>query len=350
MTMAQNNEHQTVLAAEYALGTLDSAERARVESLMQIEPRYRVAVRRWERQLGALNHLVGLVEPAPEVWQRILARTRPEPVAAHPPSGGAAEQLTERDADGVAEKLIAGVAAAAMSASSQRTPVLQPSVPRQRETPLRWPMAVAVLLALSAALAGLAYTQIYAPEYLPPYLRAKPLSVTEATPVAAIKASDASAAPLQGNLLYALMQSTLPDTAFALQFDAGKRTLTIRRFIQPPESDRVHKLWMILSDPTTAEEVGFLPVDQPSATFDLSSHSVSQLSNATYFISSEPATSPSDETAAAPEALFWGKLVDMATDAEATKAFPTLTKPDDEPVADAGPADEPKDNNDPGKQ
>src|SRR5512135_1981219 len=68
-----HNDDQIALAAEYALGTLDGGERAQVEALMAADEDYAGLVQAWEFRLSVLNQMVGLVEPRPEVWDRIKA-------------------------------------------------------------------------------------------------------------------------------------------------------------------------------------------------------------------------------------------------------------------------------------
>src|SRR3954470_9420856 len=68
--MAYSEDH-IALAAEYALGTLDADERAQVETMMAVDTEYAAIVRSWEYRLGALNQMVGSVEPRPIVWENI---------------------------------------------------------------------------------------------------------------------------------------------------------------------------------------------------------------------------------------------------------------------------------------
>src|SRR5882762_697301 len=68
--MAYSEDH-IALAAEYALGTLDAGERAQVETMMSVDADFTAMVHAWEHKLGALNQMVGSVEPRPEVWDRI---------------------------------------------------------------------------------------------------------------------------------------------------------------------------------------------------------------------------------------------------------------------------------------
>src|ERR1700760_5003140 len=70
--MAYSEDH-IALAAEYALGTLDAGERAQVESMMSADIDYSAVVLAWEHKLGALNQMVGSVEPRPELWEKIKA-------------------------------------------------------------------------------------------------------------------------------------------------------------------------------------------------------------------------------------------------------------------------------------
>ncbi|MGJ4953316.1 anti-sigma factor [Bradyrhizobium sp. HKCCYLS20291] len=81
--MAYSEDH-IALAAEYALGTLDGAERAQVETMMAVDRDFAAVVQAWELRLGALNQMVGLVEPRAELWDRIkaeIARSSPKAVA-----------------------------------------------------------------------------------------------------------------------------------------------------------------------------------------------------------------------------------------------------------------------------
>ena len=49
--MIAEDDHEMV-AAEYALGTLDIAEREEVRTLMVANPAFAALVQRWERRLG----------------------------------------------------------------------------------------------------------------------------------------------------------------------------------------------------------------------------------------------------------------------------------------------------------
>src|ERR1700724_303600 len=70
--MAYSEDH-IVLAAEYALGTLDADERAQVESMMSVDRNFAAMIEAWAHRLAALNQMVGSIEPRPEVWDQIRA-------------------------------------------------------------------------------------------------------------------------------------------------------------------------------------------------------------------------------------------------------------------------------------
>src|ERR1700748_3235103 len=73
--MAYSEDH-IALAAEYALGTLDTEERAQVEAMMSVDRDFTAMVEAWEQKLGALNQMVGAVEPRPFLWENIKAAIR----------------------------------------------------------------------------------------------------------------------------------------------------------------------------------------------------------------------------------------------------------------------------------
>src|SRR5262245_61958633 len=62
------------LAAEYVLGTLDSAERAQASSLLAADEAFVAKVKVWERRLGELHLMVEPVEPDGRIWQPLKAK------------------------------------------------------------------------------------------------------------------------------------------------------------------------------------------------------------------------------------------------------------------------------------
>src|SRR3954447_3603059 len=69
--MMATSEDHNARSAEYALGTLDADERAQAEAMMAADKNFAALVDGWAWKLGALNQMVGSVEPRPEVWDKI---------------------------------------------------------------------------------------------------------------------------------------------------------------------------------------------------------------------------------------------------------------------------------------
>src|SRR5579862_1201905 len=80
------DEDTGLLAAEFVLGTLDSAERANAHSLLKVDHAFIAMVRIWERRFGDLHLMVEPVDPDAKILERIkskLPAAAPgEPVAA----------------------------------------------------------------------------------------------------------------------------------------------------------------------------------------------------------------------------------------------------------------------------
>src|SRR5260370_24559838 len=74
--MMAYSEDDIALAAEYALGTLDADERARVETMMSLDKDFAAIVEAWEHKLGILNQMVGSIEPPAEGWDKIKTAVR----------------------------------------------------------------------------------------------------------------------------------------------------------------------------------------------------------------------------------------------------------------------------------
>ncbi len=73
-------------AAEYALGTLDPAERATLAARRLREPELDQAIRAWEARLAPLAEAAPAIEPPQDLLAAIEARIRPGSGAAQPPA------------------------------------------------------------------------------------------------------------------------------------------------------------------------------------------------------------------------------------------------------------------------
>ena len=71
------DEDRENLAGEYALGTLDAAERANAERLIASSEEFAARVRYWENRLAHLADAVPPVEPPASLWPRILRALPP---------------------------------------------------------------------------------------------------------------------------------------------------------------------------------------------------------------------------------------------------------------------------------
>lgn len=63
------------LAAEYALGSLEGAEREQAERLLREDAGFARAVQDWQVRLAPLSRLIAPVAPPPGLWARIEAST-----------------------------------------------------------------------------------------------------------------------------------------------------------------------------------------------------------------------------------------------------------------------------------
>src|SRR5512141_2770900 len=153
--MMAYSEHHIALAAEYALGTLDADERAQVETMMSVDKDFTAMVGAWEYRLGVLNQMVGMVEPPPELWDRIrTAVGHSEPQA----------PLVLPDAE-----------PPVVSVAAEAAPVVDTSnVIRLSARARRWRNVATLTTAIAAALVAMIAVGAYQPDLLPDALRPKP--------------------------------------------------------------------------------------------------------------------------------------------------------------------------------
>lgn len=77
--MTRLSDEMEALAGEYALGTLDAAERAAVEARMAIDPAFREAVQAWRQRLAPLDDTASPLVPDPALWSRIESQMNLHP-------------------------------------------------------------------------------------------------------------------------------------------------------------------------------------------------------------------------------------------------------------------------------
>jgi anti-sigma-K factor RskA len=297
--MAYSEDH-IALAAEYALGTLDAGERAQVETMMAVDTEYTALVRAWEYRLGALNQMVGSVEPRPIVWQNIKAAIGhsteqqvplvlpetppPQPEPAPPP----AEEPVVAEAPPVA---------AAPPAAVDNSNVIQLTGRVRR---LRSVASIAT--ALAAALVAMLAVQVYRPELLPEALRPKPRIQT-------VEVKTPAPSPAPSAQYVALLQRDGGAPAFILTVDAATKNFTVRKVGADAEPGKSFELWLISDRLPQPRSLGVIGGSDFTARPVLADYDASTINAATYAVTVEPAGgSPTGKPTSAP--IYVGKLIE----------------------------------------
>lgn len=348
--MAYSEDH-IVLAAEYALGTLDSGERTQVQTMMAVDKDFAAVVEAWELRLSVLNQMVGLIEPRPELWERIKAAislppSQPAPVEADPSQQSFAFAASEPAAEiassnepppfvaaPVTEAPSLEPAASTEPASeTELTPqnVLTPAPlpppllpdpdidvgagppPREnlgvQETAeirpdavpstvvalstkvRRWRTVATMMTAVAAVLLALLGVQIFRPELVPGLLRGKNPGATSAQYVA-------------------LLQSDGASPAFILTVDAASKNFTVRRVGATPEPGKSYELWLVSDTLSKPRSLGVIGGSDFITRPVLSSYDADTLNRATYAVTLEPEGGSPTGSATGP-IVFSGKLIE----------------------------------------
>jgi anti-sigma-K factor RskA len=275
--MMTDNEDHIVLAAEYALGTLDAEERARAEAMMFTDEDFMAMVEMWERQLGVLSQMVGSTEPRAEVWERIRAAI-----------GQAGSQLPP--------------AMPQASPSSANRPATDPvsrtsSVVQFRAQARRWRGVAAVMTAVAAALVAVVATQISRPDLLPESLRAKP-------GVQVAQAPAANAAQY-----VAILQKDGNAPAFILTVDNATKNFTVRKVGAQPAPGKSYELWLVSDTLQAPRSLGVIGGEEFTARAALAAYDANTINQATYAVTVEPEGGSPTGAATGP-IVFTGKLIE----------------------------------------
>jgi anti-sigma-K factor RskA len=286
--MAYSEDH-IALAAEYALGTLDADERAQAETMMSVDKDFAAMVHAWEQKLGALNQMVGVVEPRPEVWDRIktaVGHAEPQaplllPAAPPPPEiAPVAEQ-----APGVVD----GSNVIQLSAQARR-----------------WRNIAALTTAIAAALVAMISIQVYRPDLLPDGIRPKP-----PTQVVEVKTA---VAPVPSAQYVAVLQKDGGSPAFILTVDGATKNFTVRKVDATPEPGKSFELWLISDKLPQPRSLGVIGGSDFTARQVLSSYDADTINAATYAVTVEQAGgSPDGNPHSAP--VYTGKLIESVPQA-----------------------------------
>ena len=306
--MAYSEDH-IALAAEYALGTLDAAERAQVETMMAVDSDFAAVVQAWEFRLSALNQMVGLVEPRPELWERIkaeIARAAPVAVDAPEPPGAIvldAPPVLAADGPAVTAAEDGSATGKTTELKAERSEVVAADNTNviQLSSKVRQLRIVAnVMTAVAAMLLALLGVQIYRPELLPPPLQPKARVQTAEVKVPAGAQPSAQ--------FVALLQKDAASPAFILTVDAGSKTYTVRRVGAAPEPGKSFELWIVSDKLQKPRSLGVIGGSDFTSRPVLSAYDADTVSRATYAVTVEPEGGSPTGQATGP-IVFTGKLI-----------------------------------------
>jgi anti-sigma-K factor RskA len=278
--MAYSDDH-IALAAEYALGTLDADERAQVETMMSVDRDFTAVVRAWEHKLGALNQMVGSVEPRSEVWDKIRAavgQTQPQAPPAFPDAASVA--AVEEQPPSVADNS---------------------NVIRLTEKIRRWRSITTVSSAIAAALVAMIGIGLSVPDLLPDSMRPRPRTqVVEAK---------APPAPKSSAQYVAVLQKEGGSPAFILTVDEATKNFTVRKVGASAEPGRSFELWLISDKLPKPRSLGVIGGSDFTSRPVLASFDADLVKAATYAVTVEQAGgSPDGNPHSAP--VFSGKLIE----------------------------------------
>jgi anti-sigma-K factor RskA len=280
--MAFSDEH-IALAAEYALGTLDADERAQAETMMSVDQDFTVIVRAWEHKLGALNQMVGSVEPRPELWEKIksaVGHSEPQAPMALP-------QPVPLIADAPVEQAIA---------SADNSNVIQLTANARR-----WRMVATLTSAIAAALVAMIGVGISVPDWLPDRMRPRPRTQVVETKPASTPAPSAQ--------YVAVLQKEGGAPAFILTVDGATKSFTVRKVGASAEQGKSFELWLISDKLPRPRSLGVIGAGDFTSRPVLASFDSDMVKAATYAVTVEQAGgSPDGNPHSAP--IFSGKLIE----------------------------------------
>jgi anti-sigma-K factor RskA len=284
--MAFSDDH-IALAAEYALGTLDADERARVETMMSEDKDFTAMVRAWEHKLGALNQMVGSVEPRPEVWDKIKAAI------------GHAEPQ---------EPLVLPEPAVTRASGEVAVTADNANVIRLTSKIRRWRNIATVASAMAAVLVAMIAVGVSVPDLLPERMRPQPrIEVVEAK---------TSPAPKPSAQYVAVLQKEGGSPAFILTVDEATKNFTVRKVGASAEPGKSFELWLISDKLPRPRSLGVIGGNEFTSRPALASYDPETIKTATYAVTVEQAGgSPDGNPHSAP--VFSGKLIEAVPPAAA---------------------------------
>jgi len=311
--MAHSEDH-IALAAEYALGTLDAAERAQVETMMAVDTEYAAIVHAWEYRLGALNQMVGSIEPRPVVWENIKAAIghstgqapspAEEPVVAQATGVAEATGVTGQPVVAETTPIAEATEAAELPAAAEAAPVAvdNSNVVQLAGRVRRLRGIASIATALAAALIGMLAVQVYRPELLPEALRPKPRIQT-------VEVRTPAPSPAPSAQYVALLQRDGNSPAFILTVDAATKNFTVRKVGADAEPGKSFELWLISDRLPQPRSLGVIGGSDFTVRPVLAGYDAGTINAATYAVTVEQAGgSPTGSPTSAP--IYTGRLIE----------------------------------------
>jgi len=294
-----HSDDDIMMAAEYALGTLDAEERAQAEAMMGVDAEFRTLVEYWEARLGVLNQMVGSIEPSPEVWERIRAAVREL-------SPQAAMQFPDPTADPHAEHL-----AVASASPIARDNVVAFDRANAAGSTTRWRRIAFGTSAIAAALIAALAIQTLQPELMPWGKRATPPArqVAQTTPTAG--------APSVAAQSVALLQNDSNVPGFLMTVDQASKNFTVRRLGDPPEAGKSYELWIVSDRLQRPRSLGLVGARDFTRSAMLAAYDTDTVNRATYAVTLEPEGGSPAGVATGP-IVYKGKLIESVPSAPAT--------------------------------
>ena len=299
--MAYNEDH-IALAAEYALGTLDAEERAQAETMMSVDPDFAAMVVAWEHKLGALNQMVGSVEPRPEVWERIRAAIGHSPRQWSPIVLPNQEPPAAYDTE--AARVIAEAADTLGAGASHvdTSTIQQSNVVELAAYARRWRTIATAASAIAAALVVMIGIGVSMPDLLPDSMRPKARTqVADARP-------PATASRPSGQYV-AVLQKDGGGPAFILTVDEATKNFTVRKVGASADPGSSFELWLISDKLPKPRSLGVIGTSDFTSRPALASYDADLVKSATYAVTVEQAGgSPDGNPHSAP--ILTGKLIE----------------------------------------
>jgi anti-sigma-K factor RskA len=273
------DEDHIAMAAEYVLGTLDAEERAQVETMISVDPEFKLVVEQWERRLGELHAMVGAVEPADEVWGKIrtaVAAIKPE----------AEMRLPE----------VTSVPAAVPPPVVQEITPDGSNVVRLQNRGRGSRTLAGLMTAIAAGLAAFVVVQAYRPDLLPEKMRPQPRVEVVQAP--------------QPAQFVAVLQRDGGSPAFIMTVDVNSKEFTVRRAGADAPAGRSFELWMV-SDrfPNAPRSLGVIGATDFTTKPALQQFDAATINAAIYAVTLEPeGGSPTGAPTTPP--IYAGKLIE----------------------------------------